>query len=247
MERLLGDGVASVEGSRLSLPEHATPANALLPLLCHGAMESPAPPDFPNALQARLHGAFATPTVKRFVRDARAVSGNPALRVRAGEVLLRTDNPLTARFRPPRASDVHESLANALLAIEQALLEHRREPWTVAVTALVGSQILLTIHPFADGNGRTARFYYAAQLSRFGALDAVAILAMMLMYRGGANAYHQASWQFRAGDASPMVELFLRSAGVAMALLPASAAAAEMSERDFMLHCWEQLRASRSV
>lgn len=132
----------------------------------------------------------------------------------------------------------------ALRYIEAALSRLEGDSVKTAICALLGSQILLTIHPFADGNGRTARMYFAAKvLRRIGPVPA-AILGMMLIYRGGAHLYHLASWELRAGNVEPMVELFANSVALAHERFLQDGLT-DQSSANFLAHSWRELQSLR--
>lgn len=228
----------------LQLPLHAHAFSAVLPALRHGAMVVDNAPALEPGLVTRLEEAFIHSGVKRFVADAKKLAGDTGLVIRSRDVYLRTENPLTARFIPPAAGNVGAALDSALKSIDAALESHRGHAGKTAICALLGSQILLTIHPFRDGNGRTARMFLAAKLLRSLGPAPTALLGMLLMHRAGAHQYHQASWALRAGDAEPMVALFVGSERLAHERLCQSLPT-NLSQAGFLAHCWAGLRELR--
>lgn len=214
----------------------------LLPLLRHGAMESTDEPVADGELASTLRRSFEEASVCRFVKDARVLSG-AELAIRIGDVRLRTEDALSATFSPPPADHVASSLGMALRYIETSLFRHLHDPAKAATCALLGSQILLTIHPFSDGNGRTARMYFAAKTLRHAGPVPGALLGLMLMYRGGAHRYHLASWELRAGNVEPMAELFAESVRAANELF--SCRGDSSDSKSFTVRCWRDLRALR--
>lgn len=191
-----------------------------------------------------LDSAFAGTRVKHFVADAKRLASPSEIEIRAGGVRLRTENLLTGRFVPPAASEVDAALATALRCVDAALELHRGEAEKAAVIALVGSQILLTIHPFRDGNGRTARMFLAAKVLRHVGPAPTALLGMLLMQRSGAHQYHQAAWAFRAGDAEPLIALFAESERLAAERM-LRGAGEQLAPAALLEHCWKELRALR--
>lgn len=227
----------------LRLEQDANAFFALLPLLQHGAVDAVGAPAPDPSLATRLRRAFASTAVKCFVADARELTNDSHVAIRNGDVYLRTENPLTAGFTPPCAGHVAEMLGTALRFHATALAANRGDGGKVAACAVIGMQVLLTIHPFRDGNGRTARMFLAAQLLRHLGPVAAVLLGMLLMHRSGAHQYHQASWALRAGDPEPMVGLFVESELLAHDCLqraPKDSSAAALLE-----HCWMEVRALR--
>lgn len=242
VRRILCEGAAvpwreSFEANRIAF-------TALLPLLRHRALQANDAPLFEMTLASRLERSFKNARTRTFVTDARALADGTALAIRKRNVRLKTDNYLTSRFLPPHAAEVDSALGTTLKAIETSLQVHQSDKAKATVCALLGSQAILTIHPFADGNGRTARMFFASQLLRYQVFVPNVLLGMILMYRGGAHQYHQASWQLRAGHAGPMVTLFADSVKFASAVFT-DAISRTGSPEKFLRHCWQELRAIR--
>jgi Fic family protein len=109
-------------------------------------------------------------------------------------------NPLEAAFVPPPAEHVPELLEDLCRFI-------RRDDLPPIVQAAIAHAQFETIHPFADGNGRTGRALIYAVLRRRGeVIRYIPPISLMLaaapaIYIDGLNAY-------RAGDASEWCELF---------------------------------------
>lgn len=191
----------------------------LQPLLAHGAMESPSTGEGPQRDLAELRRLFQPGTPAGFLRDASRYAGGGRWTWRRRQVLLDSGHLLTARFTPPRASEVPEAMRIALAGIRQASALDA-SPQAQACLALAAYQLLLTIHPFEDGNGRTMRGMYACRLAA-AAPSAAALLALPMLFSGGGARYHEAAWSFRAGDARPLVELYLDALAQADVLLAA--------------------------
>lgn len=216
---------------------------ALLPLLRHGAIEADGAPGLDAALAVGLHSAFGDPHVTGFVADAQRLVDDMRVAIRNRRVRLLTENPLTAGFIPPGPGQVIPTLETALRALDAALATGCNDA-EKAVCAVIGMQVLLTIHPFRDGNGRTARLFLAAQVLRHVGPTPSVLLGMLLMHRSGAHQYHQASWALRAGDPAPMVGLFAASERLAADCLLQGSAACR-SPAGLLEHCWMELRALR--
>src|SRR5690606_37343058 len=103
------------------------------------------------------------------------------LAMRSGDVCFRTENLLTSGFIPPDAREAKAALAVALAEIEAATQEAQGKSDKVAICAMLGAQALLTIHPFKDGNGRTARMFMAAKVLRHLGPAPTALLGMLLL------------------------------------------------------------------
>lgn len=190
----------------------------------------------------RLVGkVFQGSTVKRFVADARRVSGDGTLSIRAVDVRFRAENLLTSRFVPPAATGVGAALRSALPGIESAFERWHGDPDKVAICAMLGAQALLTIHPFKDGNGRTARMFMAAKVLRHLGPAPTALLGMLLLHRSGGHQYHQAAWALRAGDAEPMVDLFIEAERLAYERFIKDLPAGDVPA-GFLAECRDELR-----
>ena len=179
--------------------------------------------------------------VKRFISDARRVDDDEKLSLRSMDICLRTENLLTSRFLPPPRTEVRKALNVALGEIDSALQEARGSPDKSATCAMLAAQVLLTIHPFVDGNGRTARMFMAANVLRYVGPAPTALLGMLLMHRSGAHQYHQAAWALRAGDAAPMVDLFIEAERLAHDRFIKDLPAGEVSP-GFLAECRDELR-----
>lgn len=226
----------------LKLPLSVGMFQAIAPLLRHGALDASAAPVLDLALAGQLQQAFTDTKVRHFIADARKLAEREDISIRNGAVYLRTENALTGRFVPPAASGADVALGRALHCIEAALALHRGDRAQSAICALVSSQILLTIHPFRDGNGRTARMFHAAKVLRHLGPAPSALLGLLLLQRSGAHQYHQATWALRAGDAEPMVALFVDAERLAVErILPDPSS--RPSPAALLEHCWSELRA----
>lgn len=73
------------------------------------------------------------------------------------------------------------------------------DPIHRALFAYAAFFALLTVHPFADGNGRTARMLYAALPHARGADSPLLTLALPLSFAEGGRRFHQAALLARSG------------------------------------------------
>jgi len=123
------------------------------------------------------------------------------MRLRSTGVRLRSDNPFSQRFKPPIAEQVRGLVQYWLRATNRAFagnneLSSERAAWLAYAEFFT----LLSIHPFADGNGRTARALYAARLSDNGQATPEWLLALALSYGGNAARFHLAAQLARDGE-----------------------------------------------
>lgn len=170
-------------------------------------MEANTPPK-ENSLSRLYIGngdLFSEPRVKSFLCDASTVVGT---RVALRKVAVRIDSldPLTRQFQPPTANAVPIVLPRLLSLLSNSLASSKT-PAETLLSAFIGYQVFLTLHPFCDGNGRVGRAIYAAALARNGVKSPAALLMLPLMLRNGAFAYHASSWSSRAGDYESLLTL----------------------------------------
>ena len=131
-------------------------------------------------------------------------------RLRGKRVQLRGENVFTRHFLPPPAKQVPgclNGLWRAWRRTAQASAEgdpSRR--WLIAYAAFFG---LLTIHPFADGNGRTARMLFASALCADGSDCPALALALPLSFADGGRRFHQAALLARSGHFGELRANFL--------------------------------------
>lgn len=112
--------------------------------------------------------------------------------------------PLLADFVPP----THPRVPSAMEDLVEFIA---REDLPVLVQAAVAHAQFETIHPFADGNGRTGRALVHAILKEKGLVttSVIPISAGLLVDIG---AYFAALEAFRSGDAGPIIAQFTRAA-----------------------------------
>lgn len=118
------------------------------------------------------------------------------LRLRSGLCLVRSPSMLSNGFVPPPATSVAPCCAALFRARQQDPLRLRNVP-----VRLASYLILLTIHPFQDGNGRAARLLFAADTLSSGA-SPNDLLALALMHSNASAQFHLAAKCARLGDFS---------------------------------------------
>jgi len=112
--------------------------------------------------------------------------------------------PHTATFVPPHADRVGSAMADLLAFCD------RTDIAVLPLVSLAHAQFE-TIHPFADGNGRTGRALVHVLLRRAGATRrlTVPVSAGLL---ANTQSYFDALTAYREGDAAPIVERFTEAA-----------------------------------
>ncbi len=129
---------------------------------------------------------------------------------REGQVWIGSGAPTphTASFVPPHADRVSPAMAD--------LIEFcHRTDMPVLVHAAIAHAQFETIHPFADGNGRTGRALVHALLKRGRATTrlTVPVSAGLLV---DTESYFDALTAYRQGDAAPIVQRFSQAAFTAV-------------------------------
>ena len=116
--------------------------------------------------------------------------------------------PHTASFVPPHADRVRSAMTDLIRFC------HRTD-MSVLVHAAIAHAQFETIHPFADGNGRTGRALVHALLKRGRATTrlTVPVSAGLLV---DTESYFDALTAYRQGDAAPIVERFSQAAFAAV-------------------------------
>lgn len=229
-------------GCRYDLDERQF--HALLPLLQHQAFDGKEPPapasDLPGALPFLFQGGAAS-----FLRDARKVAPEAPIMFRRGLVGLRSANPLTDGFVPLAAERVPGAVR---LALNLAGRTFGRDGMDVSQTAfgiVLATHVLLTIHPFPDGNGRVARMFFAASVLRHIGPAPSALLGLLVMqHQAGAQQFHQALWSLRRGESEPLITLYLRSRQIGMDCV-LDASARRLCPDGVLERCWHNLMALR--
>lgn len=146
------------------------------------------------------------------LRFATGVAGQP-LRWRTTGVRFRCENPFTQRFTPPAAARVPELVRDWTRASSRAWegcagTGDEAVPWVAYAEFFT----LLKVHPFPDGNGRTARALYAARLIDRGHAAPEWLLALAMTYAGAASRFHLAAELARAGEFDDLFRNFADAA-----------------------------------
>ena len=84
---------------------------------------------------------------------------------RDGQNVIRDGRTGRIVYMPPEAKDV-AALMRSLVSWINA--EHKKQEWPMPILAAVGHYQFATIHPYFDGNGRTARLFTTLSLRRGG-------------------------------------------------------------------------------
>jgi len=167
-----------------------------------------------GTLEKALGAAFAARTLRKLGKALAPVTGlSPAQRMQG--IGIRTRNPHSQRFRAPTAAEAGRA-AGRLFEVRRRLLGQ----YGIGA-ALASYLVLLSIHPFADGNGRTARMLFAADVN---ALDREAaahvLLGLVLLHRGRSQLFHLSALCARAGDFTMLATCYAEAMVLAGGLLP---------------------------
>lgn len=213
----------------------------LIPLIQHDAFRTDSPPRADPRVAALLADAFYGCDAARFFADAgRLFGANVSMRSRP--IGFQSKDPIIGRLIVGCQPDMTGLVAYALKCLGDAAAANREHPQRQVVALLIGVQILLTIHPFRDGNGRAMRAFFAARLRRDPGPCPVSLMAFLLMRQlGGARPFQQVNWAFRAGDPIPLIEMFQHSRRLAHGVL-SSLETAEPREGAVLDQCWSALR-----
>ncbi|MXG92074.1 Fic family protein [Nocardioides flavescens] len=111
--------------------------------------------------------------------------------------------PHTASFVPPHEDRVQPAMADLIVFCERTDLP------VLAHVAIAHAQFE-TIHPFADGNGRTGRALVHVMLKRAGVTRRITVPVSAGLL-GDTAGYFGALTAYRAGDPRPIVEQFSRA------------------------------------
>lgn len=153
------------------------------------------------ALADRLD-ADAIATMQSVLLNAQRGWEDHAGRYRTGLVWVGT-----SAVSPRGAAHIAPQAEHVPAAIEDLVVFMRRDDLPILVQAAVAHAQFETIHPFADGNGRTGRALVHALLRAKGVLTSTTapVSAGLLKDTDG---YVQALTDYRAGDARPIIERF---------------------------------------
>lgn len=130
---------------------------------------------------------------------------------RGGPVWIggRGSTPHTATFVAPRAERVPELIDDLVAFI------HRTDIDPLVQTAVAHAQFE-TIHPFADGNGRTGRALAHAMLRQYGVTRRMTVPVSAGLLASVAS-YYEALGSYREGDVNPIVAEFAEATFMACA------------------------------
>jgi len=112
-------------------------------------------------------------------------------------------SPLINRFEPPKPDEVWPACRELR---RHLMLVGSRAP--SIERALLGSMVLLTVHPFPDGNGRMARHLFASWLKRYGYTNPALLSAFARCFFDGARSLQLALSAMRLGDPTQVVDLY---------------------------------------
>lgn len=162
-----------------------------------------------QAMSAALHLAKSISTTSILEMHRVLMSGqsiHPAGRWREEPVWIgtRSDTPVGADFVAP-----HHSRVPALVEDVAAFGSRLDVPPLVAVA--VSHAQFETIHPFADGNGRTGRAL-AQSILRFRGVTRNVAVPVSAGLLADIEGYHRALTAYRAGDSTPIVRAFANAA-----------------------------------
>ncbi len=166
-------------------------------------------------LEPALNRAHAACTLGQLSAALETITGlRPAQRMRG--IGIATQNSYSQRFRGPSA-------VQAMRASVRLFSTRRRQTERSGIEkALATYVVLLSIHPFADGNGRTARMLFAADaLAHDGHAAPQLTLALILLHRGRGRLFHLAALCARTGDFSMLATCYSEALSLAGAFLPA--------------------------
>ncbi|ASN37880.1 filamentation induced by cAMP protein fic [Arthrobacter sp. 7749] len=123
--------------------------------------------------------------------------------LRKAPVWIGGNSPHTASFVPPR----HEGIETALVDLVDFM---RRDDLPILTQVAIAHAHFETIHPFADGNGRTGRALVGALLRNKGVTQKVTIPVSSGLLANTAS-YFEALGAYQQGDPEPIAEMFAES------------------------------------
>ncbi len=141
-------------------------------------------------------------TMQRVLLEAQAGWQDQAGRYREGLVWVGSSG-----ITPRGAAHIAPQAERVPAAIDDLVLFMRRDDMPVLVQAAIAHAQFETIHPFADGNGRTGRALVHALLKSKGVLVSTTAPVSAGLLRD-TEYYFRALGTYRAGDARPIIEAF---------------------------------------
>ena len=133
-----------------------------------------------------------------------ASDGNIAGEYRDAQNWIRGNSPHNAEFVPPHPDRV-------MPAIDDLVAFMQRDDIPALAQAAIAHAQFETIHPFADGNGRTGRAIVSALLRAKGVTENVTVPVSSGLLTD-TRLYFDALGAYREGDIQPIVERFAESA-----------------------------------
>ena len=127
---------------------------------------------------------------------------------RASQVWIRGNSPHSAEFVPPHHGRV-------MAAMEDLVEFMRRDDIPALTQAALAHAQFETIHPFADGNGRTGRAIVSALLRAKGVTEKVTIPVSSGLLTN-TRLYFDALGDYRQGNILPIIERFAESSMLAV-------------------------------
>ncbi len=135
--------------------------------------------------------------------NARARNAAGKSSFRTGPMWVGAAHPADAWYVAPPAAHVHALLRDLFCFIND-------RKWPLTLRACVAMQQLLDIHPFADGNGRTARALLLGMLVQRWGLQQGFVSALAGFWAERGLRRHAATYQIRAsGDWSAFLQMSL--------------------------------------
>lgn len=205
--------IATTPARILKHPGHIF--DLLLPLLHHDGLHSESQylreielirSGSDKSLPKLLVSSFPCSNVRDFVKGSCQVS-REKLRMRDSLVSIGTSNPFSSSYTPPHTQGAQDSLGYLLKVSHRILTSEKIQYLGLCVAIYL---MILTIHPLRDGNGRSARFYFASLIRT--RLDSPSLLlALALTHSGKSSSFHMACKIARLGDIEPALTLFSAS------------------------------------
>jgi hypothetical protein len=156
-----------------------------------------------KALAPKLWSAARAGTLESVTGHLRKAIGFEGRR-RTRSTRILTPNVYSHTFEPPSA----KGLTRTLSALFRARSHYLQTPCALG-PVLATYLVLLTIHPLQDGNGRTARLLFAADVvSRFPQSGSV-LLALVLLTSHRGERFHMAAKIARSGDFHMLASWFI--------------------------------------
>ncbi|MCC8556036.1 Fic family protein [Xanthomonas hortorum] len=193
----------------------ATESNVFLAVLClldHESLRSEA--YFSQRIQQiseNEHDALNALATLAEARDIKGISSaSKSLmgfmpKIRSNTIAINSDNIFTRKFIPPAAPQVPAACAFSLRNFWEQVSACKQVGSDVA-TILALFFILLTIHPYSDGNGRVFRRLFASHIYRAKGPNIYLVLGLALLYRERGVTFHMTASMARLGNFDAMAQ-----------------------------------------